>query len=290
MTTMTEPTTHTLRVDGATLTYDVRQGDAPAPPLMLIGSPMGAGGFGTLASHFADRTVVTYDPRGVERSTKDDPATESTPEQHAEDIHRIIAELGGGPVDLFASSGGAVNALALVAKHPADVRTLVAHEPPLAAVVPDREGALAVCEAVARSYQERGFGAGMAHFITIVSHHGPMTTGFAAQPGPDPAMFGMPADDDGTRTDALLFQNLITCTHFEPDFEALKAASTRIVMAAGVESAGQLACRGAEAAAQRLGVTVEPFPSDHGGFLGGEYGQAGDPDAFAAKLREVLAA
>jgi pimeloyl-ACP methyl ester carboxylesterase len=290
MTTMTEPTTHTLRVDGATLTYDVRQGDAPAPPLMLIGSPMGAGGFGTLASHFADRTVVTYDPRGVERSTKDDPATESTPEQHAEDIHRIIAELGGGPVDLFASSGGAVNALALVAKHPADVRTLVAHEPPLAAVVPDREGALAVCEAVARSYQERGFGAGMAHFITIVSHQGPMTTGFAAQPGPDPAMFGMPADDDGTRTDALLFQNLITCTHFEPDFEALKAASTRIVMAAGVESAGQLACRGAEAAAQRLGVTVEPFPSDHGGFLGGEYGQAGDPDAFAAKLREVLAA
>jgi pimeloyl-ACP methyl ester carboxylesterase len=290
MTTMTEPTTHTLRVDGATLTYDVRQGDAPAPPLMLIGSPMGAGGFGTLASHFADRTVVTYDPRGVERSTKDDPATESTPEQHAEDIHRIIAELGGGPVDLFASSGGAVNALALVAKHPADVRTLVAHEPPLAAVVPDREGALAVCEAVARSYQERGFGAGMAHFITIVSHQGPMTTAFAAQPGPDPAMFGMPADDDGTRTDALLFQNLITCTHFEPDFEALKAASTRIVMAAGVESAGQLACRGAEAAAQRLGVTVEPFPSDHGGFLGGEYGQAGDPDAFAAKLREVLAA
>jgi len=290
MTTMTEPTTHTLRVDGATLTYDVRQGDAPAPPLMLIGSPMGAGGFGTLASHFADRTVVTYDPRGVERSTKDDPATESTPEQHAEDIHRIIAELGGGPVDLFASSGGAVNALALVAKHPADVRTLVAHEPPLAAVVPDREGALAMCEAVARSYQERGFGAGMAHFITIVSHHGPMTTGFAAQPGPDPAMFGMPADDDGTRTDALLFQNLITCTHFEPDFEALKAASTRIVMAAGVESAGQLACRGAEAAAQRLGVTVEPFPSDHGGFLGGEYGQAGDPDAFAAMLREVLAA
>jgi pimeloyl-ACP methyl ester carboxylesterase len=290
MTTMTEPTTHTLRVDGATLTYDVRQGDAPAPPLMLIGSPMGAGGFGTLASHFADRTVVTYDPRGVERSTKDDPATESTPEQHAEDIHRIIAELGGGPVDLFASSGGAVNALALVAKHPADVGTLVAHEPPLAAVVPDREGALAMCEAVARSYQERGFGAGMAHFITIVSHQGPMTTAFAAQPGPDPAMFGMPADDDGTRTDALLFQNLITCTHFEPDFEALKAASTRIVMAAGVESAGQLACRGAEAAAQRLGVTVEPFPSDHGGFLGGEYGQAGDPDAFAAKLREVLAA
>src|SRR5829696_5473058 len=118
MTTMIEPTTHTLRVDGATLTYDVRPGDSPAPPLMLIGSPMGAGGFGTLATHFTDRTVVTYDPRGVDRSVKDDPSSQSTPEQHADDLHRIIGALGGGPIDLFASSGGAINALALVAAHP----------------------------------------------------------------------------------------------------------------------------------------------------------------------------
>lgn len=290
MTAMTEPTTSTLAVPGATLTYDVRTGAGSSqPPLMLIGSPMGAGGFGTLASHFSDRTVVTYDPRGVERSIKDDPTTESTPEQHADDLHRIIGDVGLGPVDLFASSGGAVNALALVAAHPEDVRTLVAHEPPLAAVVPDREGALAVCQAVARTYQERGFGAGMAHFITVVGHQGPMTAEFAAEPGPDPAMFGMPADDDGSRTDALLHQNLVSITHYEPDFEALGVAATRIVMAAGVESAGQLAHRGAEAAAARLGREAVPFPSDHGGFLGGEYGQAGEPDAFAARLREVLA-
>src|SRR5215211_2690899 len=115
MTTLTEPTTRTLRVDGATLTYDVRRSDSPAPVLLAIGSPMGAGGFGTLAGHFADRTVVTYDPRGVDRSVKDDPASPSTPEQHADDLHRIIGALGGGPIDLFASSGGAINALALVA-------------------------------------------------------------------------------------------------------------------------------------------------------------------------------
>src|ERR1700716_2879329 len=106
---MTDPTTRTLDVPGVALTYDGRHSDSStAPILFLIGSPMGAGGFGTLAGHFTDRKVVTYDPRGVERSTKDDPATESTPEQHAEDLHRIIAELGAGPVDLFASSGGAV--------------------------------------------------------------------------------------------------------------------------------------------------------------------------------------
>ena len=74
---------------------------------------MGASGFPTLASHFTDRTVVTYDPRGVERSTKDDPTTESTPEQHADDISRVISALDVGRVDMFASSGGAVNALAL---------------------------------------------------------------------------------------------------------------------------------------------------------------------------------
>ena len=289
MTTMTAPTTHTLDAPGVTLTYDVRKTDSTEPALFLIGSPMGAGGFVTLASHFPDRTILTYDPRGVERSTKADPASQSTPDQHGDDLHRIITELGTGPVDLFASSGGAVNALALVAKHPEDVRTLVAHEPPLAAILPDREGAMATTQAIADTYQRSGFGPAMAQFIAAVSHRGPMTLDFAGQPAPDPAMFGLPAEDDGNRTDPLLGQNITTCTHYEPDFEALRAASTRIVMAAGAESDGEMAHRGAEAVAERLGTKVVTFPSDHGGFLGGEYGQAGDPDAFAAKLREVLA-
>jgi pimeloyl-ACP methyl ester carboxylesterase len=290
MTTMTQPTTHTLDVPGAVLTYDVRpNAESAEPPLMLIGSPMGAGGFATLASHFTDRTVVTYDPRGVERSVKADPTTESTPEQHADDIHRIIVELGTGPVDLFASSGGAVNALALVARHPEDVRTLVAHEPPLAAILPDREGAMAVNQAIAETYKRSGFGPAMAQFITIVSHKGPMTLEFASQPPPDPATFGMSSEDDGTRTDALFHQNIITCTHYEPDFAALQAASTRIVPAVGAESEGELAHRGGEAVAERLGMRPVSFPSGHGGFLGGEYGQSGEPDAFAARLREVLA-
>jgi pimeloyl-ACP methyl ester carboxylesterase len=289
MTTMTQPTTSTLEVPGATLTYDVRKTDSTEPVLFIVGSPMGASGFVTLASHFADRTVVTYDPRGVERSVKADPASQSTPEQHADDIHRIITELGVAPVDVFASSGGAVNAFALVAAHPEDVGTLVAHEPPLASILPDRDAAKAVTQAIADTYQTSGFGPGMAQFIVTVSHQGPMTREFAAQPAPDPAMFGMPSEDDGNRTDPLLFQNIVTCTHYEPDFAALRAAPTRIVLAAGVESEGQMAYRGAIAAAERLDIDPTSFPSDHGGFLGGEYGQAGQPDAFAARLREVLA-
>ena len=289
MSTLTEPTTHTLAVGGAVLAYDVRKGASPTPALLLIGSPMGAGGFATLASHFPDRTVVTYDPRGVERSTKADPSTVSTPDQHADDLHRVITALNAGPVDLFASSGGAVNALALVARHPGDVLTLVAHEPPLAGLVPDHVAALAATRAVADAYQQGGFGAGMARFIAIVGHQGPFTPEDAAAATPDPAMFGLPTADDGNRTDPLLFQNLISSTHYEPDFDALLAAPTRVVLAAGMESDGQLAQRGAIAAAERLGSEPVLFPGDHGGFLGGEYGQRGDPDGFAAKLREVLA-
>jgi pimeloyl-ACP methyl ester carboxylesterase len=160
----------------ATLTYDVRRNDASTEPiLLLIGAPMGAAGFGTLSRHFSDRTVVTYDPRGTERSVKTDPTSPVTPDVHADDLHRLIQAIDGGPVDLFASSGGAVNALARMAKHPEDVRTLVAHEPALASILPDREHALAATSAVHETYQRSGWGAGVAHFIALSSHQGPFT-------------------------------------------------------------------------------------------------------------------
>jgi pimeloyl-ACP methyl ester carboxylesterase len=286
---MTEPTTHTLDVPGAVLTYDVRRNESSTDPvLLMIGSPMGAAGFGTLAGHFSDRTVVTYDPRGVERSKTTNGAAQTTVDEHADDLHRLISELGGGPVDLFASSGGAVNALALVAKHPDQVRTLVAHEPPDAAVLPDREHALAAARDIHETYLRSGFGAGMAKFIALVSQKGEIPADYAERPDPDPAMFGLPTDDDGSRGDPLVGQNIVSITHYQPDFDALRAAATRIVMAAGTESAGELANRGAFAVAEQLGTTPVAFPSHHAGFLGDAYGQAGDPDAFAVTLREVL--
>jgi len=288
-TTITRPTTQTLDVPGVKLTYDVRQGaDPDAPVLMIIGSPMAAAGFVTLASHVPDRTVVTYDPRGSERSVKAEPTSQSTPEQHADDIHAVISAVGRGRVDLFATSGGAVNALALVTRHPDDVRLLIAHEPPLAAILPDREAAFAATEDIAASYQRDGMGPAMAKFIMLVSLQGEVPADFASMPV-DPAMFGLPTEDDGNRTDPVVGQNIITVTHFEPDFDALQAAPTRIVVAVGEEAGGTLAHRGGEAVAQRLGVAPVTFPGGHDGFLGGEYGHAGKPDEFAAKLREVLA-
>lgn len=183
---------------------------------------MSAAGFGILAAHFGDRTVVTYDPRGVDRSRRTDGAAETTPEEHAEDLSRLIAALDAGPVDVFASSGGAVNALVLVARHP--------------------------------------------------------------------AAFGLPAEDDGSRDDVLLAHNLISCTHHEHDLTALRSASTRVVVGLGAASEGELAHRCGAALAERLGTAPVVFPGGHAGFLGGEFGMTGQPEGFAATMREVLAA
>ena len=282
--------TRTLEVPDATLTYDVRGPLPPAdgtPPLLLIGQPMDASGFATLASYFPDRTVVTYDPRGLGRSTRSD-GPENRPDQQAADLHLLVAALGAGPVDLFGSSGGAVTSLALVTAHPEDVRTLVAHEPPVIGVLPDAERAFAAEHRVKGAYDAHGWGAGMASFIALSSWQGEFTDEFAAQ-SPDPAAFGLPTDDNGARDDPLLSGASAPVTAYQPDFAALTAASTRIVVAAGIESQGLLTWRASAAIAATLGQELTVFPSNHGGFLGPEFGRPGQPEAFAARLREVLA-
>ncbi|MFG2077959.1 alpha/beta fold hydrolase [Nonomuraea maritima] len=286
---MTASTTHTLEAPGAVLHYDVRpvQGST-APILLMIGSPMDASGFTALAARFTDRTVVTYDPRGAGRSVLTEGAPRSTPDLHADDVARVITAIGGGPVDVFASSGGAVNALALVARRPELVRVLVAHEPPLAQALPDRDNVLAAIADIGETYQAKGWGAGMAKFIASTSVRGEFPADPADLPVPSPAEFGLPTDDDGSRDDVLLAQNLITCTHYQPHYEALRAASTRIFIGVGVESEGQIAYRAGTAVAERLGVEPAVFPSHHGGFMEGDFGMKGEPDAFAATLRSLL--
>ncbi len=285
--------TQTLHIPEVDLVYDVRGPLPPAggrPPLFMIGSPMDASGFAALASHFVDRTVVTYDPRGLGRSVRKDGQTNHTPVDNAADVHRIIQALGGGPVEMFASSGGAVTALELVAKHPADVSVLVAHEPPLTHVLPDATHAARAFDTVQHTYETKGWGAGMAAFVAMTSWQGQFTDAYHAQPTPDPAMFGMPAVDDGKRDDPLLSNRSRAVSDYLPDIAALKAAPTRIVIAVGVETADAFTARTARATAALLGQTAAEFPSHHGGFLGGEHGYAGQPEAFAKRLRDVLAA
>jgi pimeloyl-ACP methyl ester carboxylesterase len=282
---MTELETHTLDAPGAVLHYDVRRnGDSLEPPLLLVGSPMEAAAFAALAEQFTDRTVVTYDPRGAGRSTRTDGALRTTTEEQADDLRRLVAAVGG-PVDIFGSSGGAVNGLALVATHPEGVRTLVAHEPPSAQPLPDRDEVLATCAAIHATYERAGFGPAMAKFIAFVMQPGPIPAGFADEPAPDPAAFGLPAQDDGSRDHPLVGLNMISTPGYCHDFDALRAAPARIVIGVGAASAAMIAGRAGTAVAGRLGTEPVTFPGGHDGFVNG----SGEPEAFAAVLRKALA-
>ncbi len=258
------------------------------PPLFMIGQPMDASGFDTLASHFADRTVVTYDPRGLGRSVRKDGRVDHAPTVQADDVHAVIEALGAGAVEMFASSGGAVTALALVAAYPGDVTTLVAHEPPLIPMLPDAAAAERARAAIRDAYEAKGSGAGMAAFIAMTSWRGEFTDEYFAYAAPDPAHFGMPAEDNGSRDDPLLSDRSWAVSSYRPDVDALAAAPTRIVIAVGEESLDTFTGRTAVATADLLGQQATVFPSHHGGFLGGEFGYAGQPEAFARRLREVL--
>jgi pimeloyl-ACP methyl ester carboxylesterase len=189
---------------------------------------------------------------------------------------------------MFASSGGAVTALALVAAYPNDVTVLVAHEPPLLPVLPDAEAAARARANFRDAYVAKGRGAGMAAFIAMTSWQGEFTDDYFAQPTPDPAQFGMPSEDDGSRDDPLLSDRSWAVSGYRPDFDALAAAPTRIVIAVGEESAGTFTGRTSMATADLLGHQATVFPSHHGGFLDGDSGYAGQPEAFARRLRDVL--
>jgi len=278
---MSDPTTHTLDVPGARLYYE-RRGDGPL--LLIIGSPMDSSGFTGLAGALADRyTVVTYDPRGIGNSSREDTTADIPPEQQADDVHRLLAVLDGGPAHVFGNSGGAVVGLALVTAHPEAVRTLVAHEPPLIELLPDRVERRADIDDIYQTYLAQGQDAAMRKFM---SHLGLAPAagdeGDGGQAGPPQ---WQPSEEELARmraTTDVLFAHLIrSTTGYRPDLAALASASTRIVVGAGAESKGQLANRTAVALAERLGRPVVEFPGDHGGFMF-------HPQEFAEVLDRIL--
>jgi pimeloyl-ACP methyl ester carboxylesterase len=282
---MTDAQTFTVGEGDDLITYDVRGDLSTGRPLFMFASPMDASGFGSLASYFTDRPVVTYDPRGAGRNPTG--TSDVTPEQHAGDLHRVIEALGVGPVDAFGSSGGGVNLLALCAAHPEDVATAVAHEPATFVGLRDSEVVLAAIDDIKETYSRDGNGPAMARFIQLVMRTEELPADYLDQPAPDPAMFGQPTEDDGSRDNPLI-RNMPACTAYEVDVEALTPLGRRIVIAVGSDSADGAAARGGRETARRLGLPVADFPGDHGSFFDSSYGEASGVAEAAARLRELL--
>jgi clorobiocin/coumermycin A biosynthesis protein CloN7/CouN7 len=273
-----EVTTHVLDVPGARLHYEAR---GRGPLLVMNGVPMGTPGFAAVAPLLADdHTVVAYDPRAMFRSTVEDPTAEVTPEVLADDLHRLLSAVGAGPADVFASSGGAVTALALVARHPGQVRTLLAHEPPLTDLLPDNERLRAAIAEVCAIYVHKGLEPALKEYTALTG-----ITRFVPPPvagRPDATTPFTPPAEARLILDRFFRHILRPIAAYRPDLAALRAAPTRIVVGVGAASAGQLAHRGAVALAERLGYNPVEFPGDHSGFQS-------EPEKFVEVMRRVLA-
>ncbi|MBB5962463.1 alpha/beta fold hydrolase [Planomonospora venezuelensis] len=265
-------TAATLDVPGARLHYEVR---GEGPLVVLVGAPMGAESFAPAADLLAaDHTVLTTDPRGISRSPVDDPGQDSTPRLRADDLSRLLTHLGAGPAAVFGSSGGAVSALALAIAHPGQVHTVIAHEPPLCALLPDRERLDSGTEDMIAAYLSGDVLGAWARFMA--------QAGIVLPEGALEAMFGGERDPQQVADERRWFAHELRATvRWQPDLAALRDGPVRIVAGIGEESAGQLCDRASRALASALGIEPAFFPGGHIGF-------ADDPGRFAVRLREVL--
>jgi pimeloyl-ACP methyl ester carboxylesterase len=254
------------------LYYEVR---GEGPLVVLTGAPMDATSFAPLAGLLAsDHTVLTTDPRGINRSPVDDPGQDSTPQMRAGDLSRLLTHLNAGQAAVLGSSGGAVSVLALAQAHPEQVHTVIAHEPPLIELLPDRAERHAGNEDVIARWLAGDHLGSWKAFLDNADIHLPESAFeamFAAEPDPQTI-----ADTHYQNT-----RMLRPTTHWQPGITALRSAATRIVIGIGESSAGQLCDRTSRALATALGTEPTMFPGGHTGF-------AEAPDTFATRLRSVL--
>ena len=228
------------------------------PVLLIIGSPMGASGFVTLASHFTDRTVVTYDPRGADRSRRTDGAAETTPDEHADDLHRLISRWTPGP---WTSSPAAAAPSTRWPWWPSIPSRSGRWWPRAAASaeLPDREVVLAACVDIHETYQRSGFGPAMAKFIGWSATKESCRPVTPTSPPRTPPCWvsgrGRRLPERPSRR-----ADIVTCNTYQHDFDALRAGSTRVVIGVGATS-GQMIAGRAAAVAERLGCPPSPSPA-----------------------------
>jgi pimeloyl-ACP methyl ester carboxylesterase len=263
----------TLAVPGATLYLEVR---GEGPLVVLFGTPMDAQSFVPLAELLAvDHTVLTTDPRGLGRSPVADPDETPSIERRAADVAALISHVDRGPATLLGSSGGATTALAVAQFHPDAVDTVIAHEPPLSELLPDRDALRAGREEVIRLWFAGDRLGSWRAFLANANIEMPEEM--------IRAIFGGGIDAAAQAAGDYQNAHLIRpSTEFLPDAARLRAGRPRVVIGIGEASAGQLCDRSSRALGDALGIEPTMFPGRHVGF-------AEDPAAFEPVLRRVLA-
>ncbi|MFG2287135.1 alpha/beta fold hydrolase [Streptomyces sp. NPDC048595] len=276
---MTAPTIGRLRVNGATLHYEVR---GRGPLLLLI--PGGAGGaavFDGVADDLAAAyTVATYDPRGMSRSTLDDPEAEQRVSEHADDALRLLDLLSPGePARVFGMSSGAIVAVGLLTARPERIERVVAHEPPLVEVLPDAAEHRALPERVREVFRARGLMPAMAEFAAGLVEGGAAAVPKAATKLPPQAA----ARAERTMANLPYFVERIVPSFmpYAADLHRLEARVDRLVLAGGRDSHGELPYRAAAFLAERIGAEFLHFP-------GGHTGLTTHPDEFGEALRKAF--
>ncbi|MEV8636643.1 alpha/beta hydrolase [Streptosporangium sp. NPDC051023] len=280
---MTDPTTGRLRVDGATLHYEVR---GSGPLLLLI--PGGAGDAasfdGIVDDLAADYTVASYDLRGMSRSPLDDPQATQQVAQHADDAFRLLELLSPDTAARVAGcSSGAIVALHLLTAHPERIERVVAHEPPAVEVLPDVAEHRALLARVQDTFRRDGLMPAVIEFAAGLRRPGAEEPVAAERVTELPPQAAARAERTMANMPYFLGRIVPSFMAYAPDVDRLAALSDRLVLAGGEDSRGELPYRPAAFLAERSGTKLIHFP-------GGHTGLSTHPAEFAALLRKVLSA
>jgi pimeloyl-ACP methyl ester carboxylesterase len=225
-----------------------------------------------LAPHY---TVVTYDRRGISRSKLDDPAEVIEVKTHSEDASRLLCALTTEPALVLGISLGALIGLDLVARHPDQVRLLVAHEPPLTELLSEAERTAAerARDEVMQMFERQGLAAAMRKFLAMAGVDVENREADLEIPRPSPQR--------AVNFTFFLTRDSPAARRYRLDIDALKAVASKVVPAVGRDSERKYPHRCALALGLLLDREAAAFPGDHSG-------PVLRPQAFAARLREVL--